>query len=471
MTPMKILAVLLVIIGLILPALSFTSGTLMPAELSLTQSTFNVDTGSTVVIDYNFYETYSTRDYEIELEGVGNDLFLTSGKVNLAYNQHYYGTFTFTAPSTPGVYTYKTHTYMWANHPTTGVLTKVEFGYDVKTITVTTSTPPPPTYTLTVNAEDENNQRLPGVEVSINTGVIGTTDSFGIVIEPDLIGSYTVTGTKLSYNSDSTTVNMIQDQTVLLTLVYIPPTYNLTIEIEDENADLLSGVEIALNGNVIGISDIYGTITETDLSGTYTITATKAGYNSAVLNVDVTEDQTSELVLTLIATPTPTPDPNATANVTPTPTTTPYVSPPSGGSSSSSSDDDDPVLILYTLNIELLDSEQKPIEDAKIMINGDEYYSDSDGLMSESMSPGEQISVIITKDGYNTFENSYTIDENTALKITLPDSGGEFFFNLDLIDDNPFYDPDGLFGTIPYSIVIISALLISAGIILFIKKE
>lgn len=468
MTPMKILAVLLVLMGLMLPALSFTSETLMPAELSLTQSTFNVDTGSTVVINYDFYETYSTRDYEIELEGVGNDLFLTSGKVNLAYNQHYYGTFTFTAPSTPGVYTYRTHTYMWANHPTTGVLTKVEFGYDVKTITITTSTPPPPTYTLSVNVQDENNQALPGVEVSINTGVIGTTDLFGIVIEPDLIGSYTVTGTKLSYNPDSTTVNMIQDQTVLLILVYIPPTYNLTIEIEDENTEPLSGVEIALNGNVIGTSDIYGTITETDLSGTYTITATKAGYNSAVLNVDVTEDQTSELVLTLIATPTPTPDPNATANAT----ATPYVSPPSGGSSSSSSsDDDDPAPIVYTLSIELLDGEQKPIEDAKIMINGDEYYSDNDGLMSESMSPGEQITVVITKDGYNTFENSYTIDENTALKITLPDSGGEFFFNLDLIDNNPFYDPDGLFGAIPYSIVIISALLISVGIILFIKKE
>jgi len=370
MSPIKAIAVFMVILGLLMPVLSFTSGTISPAEITLEKSSFTVDTNSNVVVNFDFYETFSTGLYTIAI--TGNGVSVVTPAVELAYREIYHGSLSFTAPGTANTYLYTLRTYR----------NNSEITYDKRTISVIVTDSTPTTYTLITNVQDDNGQALSGAEVSINTGVIGTTGATGIVTKSDLIGSYTVTATKSDYNSDSASVNMIQDQTVTLTL---------------------------------------------------------------------------EKVVTPVITSMPTVGPTGTPvsdNVTPSVTPA-------------------PTAVIYVFVVEVLDTNdpQEPISNAKVNINGEVYSTNVMGMNSILVNPGEKLGVVITKDGYNTFEKSYTVESDTKVKVTLSESGGEFFLNLDLTSENPFYDPEGILGAIPNMIAVMSVLMIGVGVVLFTRVK
>ena len=393
MSSQKSLGALLILISLLLLSMSFGHeyvGELMTAStLTVPQDTFEVTPNSQVVISYNEYSTWGTLQWNFNLY---SDLFaidvdLWSPKVWIDYHETYYGSFTIIAPDTPGTYTYYLKPYMYKDG--------TQIGHSHRKITITVIEAQPTTYTLTVNTIDENSIPLPDAEVSINTGVIGTTDSSGTVTKSDLtIGPWTVTATKEGYNSDSDSVSMTADKTVVLCLTLIE---------------------------------------------------------------EPTPDPTEE------PTPDPTEEPTLDSTEEPTPD-------PTEDTKDVSNDLTPP--ITYNFVIEMLDNSdpQKPIEDAKIIIDGKVYYSDSSGKVLHLTKPGETITVVITKEGYNNFRKVYTVTSNTVVKITLIPSGGNFFLDLDLEEDNPFYDPHGIFNTIPIWMAIFSPLLFFVGIYL-IKKQ
>lgn len=386
MSSQKSLGALLILISLLLIFMSFGHEyieELAPAELTIHDSSYKVTPGSEIVVSFDFFETFGTRPYSIQIEGNGVDV--STPQITLDYREVYSGSLSFTAPTTPGSYTYYTHTYMYASHPTTGALTEVEFAYDELPITVITAEAEVPTYNLTVKVIDENSNLLPGTEISINTGVIGTTDSSGTIMKSNLTaGPWTATATKEDYSSDSVSVLMTSDKIVTLQLI-------------------------------------------------------------------------------LIEEPDPTPDPTGEPTPTPTGNFIDYIEDiPS----------DLTLPITYKFTIEMLDSNNppNPIENAKIMIDGKAYYTDSSGKVLHITKPGETITVVVTKEGYNNFQKTYMITSNTVVKVTLIDSGGDYFLDLDIKEDNPFYDPHGILGVVPIWVAISSLLFFFAGVYLIRKQ-
>lgn len=347
------------------------------ATLTVPQTEFEVTPGSKVVINFNMYSSWDTMQWNFNLDQQGDEqLDLWSPKVWIAYGDTYHGSFTFNAPTTEGTRTYRLKPYFYMDGK--------QVGNPYKLVYVTVVPSQPETYDLTVKTLDEDSNQLSGVEVSLSTGIIGTSDSTGTVIERDLSGTYIVTGTKEGYNSDTDSVSMTTDRTVLLHLTTI-----------------------------------------------------------------------------FVATPTVEPTEEPTNGVTETPTTS--ISTPAPISTPTT----------YKFTVETLDNNdpQKPISDVKVMINGNSYYTNSVGKVSHIANPGDTLDVVITKEGYNTFEKTYTITSDTLVKVTLPASGGDFFLDLDLKEDNPFYDPEGIFGVIPVWVAITSILLLVSGIYLLRKEE
>ena len=407
MTLNKSLGALLILISVLLLGLSFgheyVEELTAASTFTIPQTEFEVAPGSKVVINFNEYSTWGTLQWNFHLDQIGDEqLDLWSPKVWIDYHETYYGSFTFTAPITEGKRTYKIKPYMYKDG--------TQIGHAYKMVYVTVVKPQPETYTLTVNILDENSNPIPGAEISINTGVIGTTDSQGTVIKEELIGSFTVTATKDGYTPNSGSASMTADRTVVLQLssVVIPTD---TPEPEPDATD------------------------------------------TPVPEADGTPDPD--------ATDTPIPDPDATIDPTdPTdiyPLPTAIIKAPA----------------VYDFTIELLDSSEtpQPIPNVKVVINEDSYLSDSSGKVTYGAYPGEKVTIVITKEGYNTFTKSYVITTPTIIKISLSDSGGDFFLDLDLTENNPFYDNEGLFGVVPYGVAAISVTFLIAGVYLFMKKD
>ena len=380
---MKILGIILIILSISLIALSvgheYVEDLQIASTLTVPQTQFEVTPGSKVVISYSEYSTWDGMYWNFNLDefrGTGLDLW--SPKVWIGYHETYHGTFTFNAPNDPGTYTYRLKPYMYKDG--------TQIGHSYKTIYVTVAELQPSTYTLTVNTVDSNSNPLSNVEVSINTGVIGTTSSSGIVTKTDLSGTYTITGTKEDYTSDTASVSMTADRTITLQLTPI-----------------------------------------------------------------------------VVATPTPTPEPTPepTNGVIETPT--PDITIPEPVSTP----------ITYTFTVETLDNNdpQEPITDVKVMINGNTYYTNSIGKVSHTANPGDTLNVVITKEGYNTFEKTYSITSDTLVKVTLPTSGGDFFLDLNLKESNPFYDNEGLFEVMPIWVAITSLSLLIAGVYILRREE
>lgn len=241
--------------------------------------------------------------------------------------------------------------------------------------------------------------------------------------------------------------------------------YDLTVKVVDSDSNPLSGAEVLINTGVIGVTDSSGTVIKQDLSGSYTVTATKEGYNADSASVSMTADKTVTVQLIPIDED-PTPEPTGEPGETPTPIAT--------------SPNGEPITITpvptpvkYKFVVEMLDNSdpQEPIPDVKIMINGRTHYSDTEGKITYISDPGEALNVVITKDGYNAFKKSYVVTSNTVVKITLIDSGGNFFLDLDLKEDNPFYDPEGLFNVMPTWVAVLVVLFFITGTCLILKKE
>lgn len=79
--------------------------------------------------------------------------------------------------------------------------------------------------------------------------------------------------------------------------------------------------------------------------------------------------------------------------------------------------------------------------------------------------------MVITKEGYNGFQNTYDVASDIKVKVTLLPSQGSFFFDLNIANENPFYDPNGLYGVMPPWVLALSGLSTMGRVFLFTRKE
>ena len=227
-----------------------------------------------------------------------------------------------------------------------------------------------------------------------------------------------------------------------------PESHTLTVIVQDSNGNPVSNAEVSINSGAIGYTDASGMISKSDLTGSYTVLATKEGYTSDTKSVSMTSDITTTLTLTQSApveegTPSPTPVDEPIEDDIPLPD----VLPPTK----------------YTIVFEFLD-EGNPVDSVKTVINGNTMFSNPEGKVSIRIDPGTSVQVVATKEGYNRFEKTYTGLTDTLIKINMAASTSGNFLNFDVSEDNPFYDPNGLFGIVPYWLAIGSTIIIIAGI-------
>ena len=312
MSSQRSLGILLILISLLLLFMSFGHQyieELRPAELTIHRDYYEVTPGSEIVVSFDFFETFGTRPYSIQIEGNGVDV--STPQVTLAYREVYSGSLSFSAPMVPGSYTYTTHTYMYARGR------QVEFASDELSINVIVADPEPDVFVLTVKTVDSDSNPLSGAEVSINTGIIGITDSSGTVTKSNLtVGPWTITATKEGYNSNSDSVSMTADKTVILQLIPIeeeptptptgdgtptpeptpigtlpdgepiplptPIKYNFVIEMLDNSdpQEPIPDVKIMINGKT-HYSNAEGKVTYiSDPGEALNVVITKEGYNN-----------------------------------------------------------------------------------------------------------------------------------------------------------------------------------------------
>lgn len=438
------LGILLIILAVTLPVLSFghqyVEDLMTASTLTVTQDRFEVTPNSEVVISYNEYSTWGTLQWNFNLYGNGIDLW--SPKVWIDYHETYYGSFTITAPDTPGTYEYKLKPYMYKDG--------TQIGHSYQKVYITVTDPQPTTYTLTVTTKDDTGTSLPNVDISLNDGPSATTDQYGALTISDLEGTYTVTGTKDGYESDSETVSMTQDQSITLTLskllIVCPTVYDPVCGVDGKTysnscyAEAAS-VEVDYEGECLLIDPLpidCQTLWWYDNEHQYCQEKEFCGsYMYYGLNTFSTEEE-CKISLNL---------------TTPTPTATL------------------PIITTYAVSFEFKDKDLNPIENVKVIINNYEHFTNSDGIVSFDVQKGTKLDIIALKEGYNRFENSYTVNSDLIVKVQMADSGGNFFLNLNLKEYNPFYDPEGLFGVMPYSVVIMSILFFIGGIFMLKREE
>ena len=155
-------------------------------------------------------------------------------------------------------------------------------GSDVSGVNFTANNPTP-TYSISGQVT-LNGSPLSGVTVSPGAGYSVATDTNGSYTMVGLVnGSYTVTATKTGYNissSQTVTINSSNVSGVNFTATAIAvPTYSISGKVTLNNSPL-SGATVSVGTGSSVTTDINGNYTFVGLvNGSYTVTATKTGYN------------------------------------------------------------------------------------------------------------------------------------------------------------------------------------------------
>lgn len=266
--------------------------------------------------------------------------------------------------------------YVTQTRSTTLIGTKTE------TFTLVANPPPPPsTYTLTVYT----------IPDSCSVAVGGTTESSGTTgaVFTLAAGTYSVTVSKTGYTSQtvSYTISGNTIKTVTLTATPPPPPppeEGFTVEVSVVNQDTYA----AIDGAQV-VFDIYsGTTNEQGiatfysiLSGTYSIIASKNGFetNSATLVV--------------------------AADVS----TTIYLTPTGGGEAPPPGEDQ------YTVTVEAYDDATNlPIAGVHVTINTESFTTDSEGKATATVSAGPY-AISLTKTGYISESMDITISNSNKV--------------------------------------------------------
>ncbi|MFV9629942.1 MAG: S-layer protein domain-containing protein [Methanosarcinales archaeon] len=152
-------------------------------------------------------------------------------------------------------------------------------------------------FTIKVTSDGDE---VEGAYVSFGDIEIGATDSNGeLVYTPTETGSFNITASKSGYNSDSSEIEVIFQPTALdITFPsVIDKNELLTILVTSEGSPL-SGASVMFGSIDLGTTPSSGNISHTpDEIGTFTISASKSGYQDASKDIDIS-DPSAKLVFT-----------------------------------------------------------------------------------------------------------------------------------------------------------------------------
>ena len=147
--------------------------------------------------------------------------------------------------------------------------------------------------TITVTAASDGDP-VEGVEVTFEGENLGLTDSDGKVrFTSEEAGTFTIRAAKKDYDSASEDVRIlteeevVEDKLEIAMLEEVEPGEDVVIKVTSDG-DAIEGASVIWDGEDIGETDETGSLTyTTEDAGTYTVTASKAGYLNASEEIKV----------------------------------------------------------------------------------------------------------------------------------------------------------------------------------------
>jgi len=232
-------------------------------------------------------------------------------------------------------------------------------------------------FSIVVNDKDSSTP-ISGAEVRIDSVLVGTTDTRGILIIPVSRGKfYTIQIKKDGYDTFAES-RMITDTDALYEATLTKAPVGAFIFVSDQNKDSLTNADIYMNGTVVATTNQYGRANLPNLLiGTYTIEVRKAGYATTIQQVNVTK-----------------------------------------------AGNDIPIEMSFEtvgLTIYVQDKEQKNVPNASIIVNGATIgISDPHGEITTTLIYNIPYNITATKDGYlPTFVQKQVPMGNTSPTLTI----------------------------------------------------
>ena len=232
-------------------------------------------------------------------------------------------------------------------------------------------------FSIVVNDKDSSTP-ISGAEVRIDSVLVGTTDTRGILITPVSRGKfYTIQIKKDGYDTFAES-RMITDTDALYEATLTKAPVGAFIFVSDQNKDSLTNADIYMNGTVVATTNQYGRANLPNLLiGTYTIEVRKAGYATTIQQVNVTK-----------------------------------------------AGNDIPIEMSFEtvgLTIYVQDKEQKNVPNASIIVNGATIgISDPHGEITTTLIYNIPYNITATKDGYlPTFVQKQVPMGNTSPTLTI----------------------------------------------------
>ncbi len=144
---------------------------------------------------------------------------------------------------------------------------------------------------LTIKVTSDGDE-VKGAAIKFGDAEIGTTDSSGeLVYVPEDAGSFTVTASMSGYESDSDDIEVLYQPKVLMVSapLVVDRGESIVISVTSEGAGI-SGASVKFGNKDLGTTPASGNITYTpDEVGTFTISASKSGYQDATKDIDITD--------------------------------------------------------------------------------------------------------------------------------------------------------------------------------------
>jgi hypothetical protein len=212
-------------------------------------------------------------------------------------------------------------------------------------------------FSFVVNDKDSSTP-IPGAEIRVDSVLVGTTDSRGILITPVTRGKiYTIQIKKDGYETFAES-RMIADTDALYETTLKKAPVGAFIFVSDQNKAPITNADIYLSGTLVGTTNQYGRASLPNLTiGIYQIEIRKGGFSTTTQQINVTK-QSNDIAVVL-----------------------PYET--------------------VGLTIYVLDKDQKIIPNANILLNGAlSGTSDTHGQFIANVVYNTTFNITATKDGY-----------------------------------------------------------------------
>jgi hypothetical protein len=152
--------------------------------------------------------------------------------------------------------------------------------------------------------KDQNTQAaVAGATISVNSVLLGTTDSRGVLIAPISRNTpITVEVKKTGYQTVIQSLTVSTNEAVD-TVVLTPVPINGFVFVYDQQNQPISGADISLNGTVVANTTSYGRATLQNLvPGTYSIVVGKTGYTPVSQQIEISNASSEFPVVLSLAT-------------------------------------------------------------------------------------------------------------------------------------------------------------------------